>query len=69
MAGTGDEPAPTRSAPAAVWLIHGGHDVAGSILGAVDVVGLVATFVYGSQGRRQEREGKMQRVREGKEKS
>jgi uncharacterized membrane protein len=29
------------------WLINGGHEVAGVILGSVDLVALVTVFVYG----------------------
>jgi len=32
---------------AAVYLIHGGHDTAGTIIGSVDIVGLVSVFVIG----------------------
>lgn len=31
----------------AVYLIHGGHDTAGTIIGSVDIVGLVSVFVIG----------------------
>jgi uncharacterized membrane protein len=33
----------------AAWLINGGHDVAGTFLGTVDIVGLVAVFVIGQR--------------------
>lgn len=37
-------------------LILYGHDLAGTVLGTVDLVGLVGTFIYGTHVRRQERE-------------
>lgn len=35
------------------WLIDGGHDAAGTILGTVDIVALVGTFVYAHRWTRQ----------------
>ncbi|WP_369256946.1 hypothetical protein [Geodermatophilus amargosae] len=32
------------------WLINGGNEVAGTILGTVDLAALVAVFVYGRKG-------------------
>lgn len=40
------------------YLILNGHDVAGTILGVVDLVALAGVFVYGSQLQRKERERK-----------
>ena len=39
----------------AVFLIYNGHDWAGSVIAALDIVSLVSVFVYGSISRRQER--------------
>jgi uncharacterized membrane protein len=39
-------------------LIYTGHDVAGTIVGSLDLVALVGVFVYGSLNRRAEREKK-----------
>jgi uncharacterized membrane protein len=40
---------------AAVAMVLSGHDTAGTIIGSIDLVALVGTFVYGSRTRRQER--------------
>lgn len=37
------------------FLIHEGHDVAGGVLGTVDIVALVGTFIYGTNSRKDER--------------
>ncbi len=42
----------------AAFLIYNGHDAAGTIIGGLDIVSLVAVFVYGSVSRRAERSGK-----------
>jgi len=39
----------------AVFLISTGHDVAGAVVGGLDVVGLASVFVYGTVSRRTER--------------
>lgn len=39
-----------------VVLVLSGYAVAGTIFATVDIVGLVATFVYGTERRRKERE-------------
>jgi hypothetical protein len=39
-----------------VILVLSGHAVEGTIFATVDIVGLVATFVYGTERRRKERE-------------
>jgi len=41
---------------AAVFLVHGGNAAAGTILGGLDLVSLVAVFVYGTVSRRNERQ-------------
>jgi uncharacterized membrane protein len=41
-----------------VFLIHSGKTVAGSIFSGVYLVGVISVFVYGSQQRRKEREGR-----------
>jgi len=43
---------------ACVFLVFNGYEVAGTILGTVDLVALVGVFVYGSQKQRKERERK-----------
>jgi uncharacterized membrane protein len=40
------------------WLIHLGHDWAGTVIATAVVVSLVGVFVYGSLSRRQERTAK-----------
>lgn len=39
------------------WLISAGHEIAGTVIASVDVVGLVSVFVYGrhDQARQEER--------------
>ncbi len=44
----------------AAFLINGGHDVAGGILGTVDIASLVGVFVYGTIQRREERKDRAQ---------
>jgi len=39
---------------AAVWLIQGGHSLAGTVLGTVDITALVAVFVLGRVSQRDE---------------
>ena len=39
----------------AVFLIYTGHDIAGAVVGGLDIVGLVSVFVYGTARRRSER--------------
>jgi hypothetical protein len=39
-----------------VVLVLENHEVAGSILGGIDLVGLATAFIYGSRSRRLERE-------------
>jgi hypothetical protein len=39
-------------------LVSSGHGVEGTILGTVDIVSLVGTFVYGTKSRRDERREK-----------
>lgn len=39
----------------AVFLIYAGHSVAGLVLAAMDIGGMVAAFVYGTSSRRAER--------------
>jgi uncharacterized membrane protein len=41
---------------AAVFLVHEGNAAAGTILGGLDLVSLVAVFVYGTVSRRNERQ-------------
>ena len=43
---------------AGVFIINVGQVVAGSVISGMTIVSLVGTFVYGSQGRRREREEK-----------
>ena len=40
-------------------LILSGYEVVGTILGTTDIVGLVATFVYGTESRRKERRDRL----------
>ncbi len=51
---------------AAVYLIHGGHDTAGTVIGSVDIVGLVSVFVIGRvySGKRLETDAAPSRPRE-----
>lgn len=44
---------------ASVFLIATGHEISGAVLGTVDIVSLAGVFVYGSESRRKEREGRM----------
>jgi uncharacterized membrane protein len=37
------------------WLVHEGHDAAGTAIIAIDLVGLAGTFIYGTQSQRRER--------------
>ncbi|MBI4266931.1 MAG: DUF2335 domain-containing protein [Chloroflexi bacterium] len=39
----------------AIFLIYTGHDVAGAVIGGLDIVSLVSVFVYGTVSRRTER--------------
>ncbi len=44
----------------AAFLINAGHDIAGGILGTVDIASLVGVFVYGTVMRRGERKDRVQ---------
>lgn len=40
---------------ASTWLIHGGHDIAGTTLGSIDLVALVSVFLIGGKAVKEER--------------
>ena len=40
---------------ASAFLIWNGHELAGSFLGGIDLVGLVSVFIYGTHTQREER--------------
>lgn len=40
---------------AACVLVISGHEIAGAVIGGIDIVGLVSAFVYGTISRRGER--------------
>lgn len=45
-------------------MIMGGHEIAGGVMGSIDLVSLVSAFIYGSVSRRNERlEKNQQRIR------
>jgi uncharacterized membrane protein len=46
-----------------VFLIFNGHELAGSVIGGIDLVALVSVFVYGSVNRQQELNKKTQEMR------
>ncbi|MBI3922627.1 MAG: DUF2335 domain-containing protein [Armatimonadetes bacterium] len=43
-------------------LVRDGHEVAGGVLGTVDLVGLASAFIYGTKQRREERERKAEQL-------
>ncbi len=43
---------------ASVFLIHEGHDIAGTVIGTVDIVGLVTAFLTGTHKRQQNLQGR-----------
>lgn len=45
---------------ASFFMIDGGHEVAGVIVGTTDIVGLVGVFIYGTVSRRRERKERTQ---------